>query len=60
MVIEVKEFLVTNRYDTNTTIEVDNIQYLVLECNQYIPPKEISKKSVFVIRCVVIDLVKRV
>ena len=59
MVLEVKEFLVNSRYDVNSPITIDNIQYVVLECNQYILPKHITNKSVFVVKCVVADLAKQ-
>ena len=60
MVLEVKEFAVTNRYNVNEAISVDNVVYLVLECNQYILPKYITNKITFVVKCVVADLVKQI
>lgn len=52
MVLEVKEFAVTNRYNVNEAISVDNVVYLVLDCNQHILPKGLTEKSVFVVKCV--------
>lgn len=59
MVIEVKYFLVNKRYDVNSSINIENVNYLVLSCEQRVLPKNLTKEVMFVVECVQISHIER-